>query len=514
MKVLIAWIGLTDLRASEGNVEAGLGPIGQAVDARSFDKVLLISNLDKKQNIAYRKWLADKKISDTTQIEIKEVRLSGPTEFGEIYREAVETISDLINQDKLAYQSGGASADDISLTFHLSPGTPAMAAVWIIIAKTRFPAELIESSRQAGVRTVSVPFDLSAEFIPEIIRQTDSALEKATVDFISTNTADFTNIIYQSQVMNETIEQARTIAVHNVPVLIEGESGTGKELFAKAIHLASSRRNKPFITVNCGAISAELVESELFGHIKGSFTGADKNRLGFFREADKGTIFLDEIGELPLRAQVKLLRVLQEKEITPVGASRAQKIDVRVISATNRNLLEEVRQGNFREDLFYRLAVFPIYLPQLRERSGDISLLVKFFLEKLNRENTGKFWKKDKSLTSGAMNILLNHPWTGNVRELQNSLLRACVLTKNSSISDVDLKKALFVHKELIPGNILNRQLGDNFNLANLLSEVARHYLERALSESGGNKSKAARSIGLSNYQTFDNWVNKYNSQS
>lgn len=494
MKILIAWIGLTDVRASENVAEAGLGPIGQAVEVRRFDKIFLLSNLDKKQTATYRNWLAKR---TTVMIETLAVKLSGPTEFGEIYKEVIEAISYLKKQQP----------SDLSLTFHLSPGTPAMAAVWIIVSKTRFPAELIESSRQAGVRTVSVPFDLSAEFIPNIIRQTDSELEKASTDL--SVASEFSDIVFQSSQMRDIVEQAQTIAVHNVPVLIEGESGTGKELFAKAIHLASQRKDAPFIPVNCGAIPLELIESELFGHAKGAFTGAEKKRDGFFVEADGGTIFLDEIGELPLRSQVRLLRVLQEKEVTAVGTGIPQKIDVRIISATNRNLLEETTKGNFREDLFYRLAVFPLYLPPLRERAGDISLLVNYFMNLLNRENTGKFWKSDKTLASGAKNLLINHLWTGNVRELQNTLLRACVLTKESSITESDLRKALFVRKDKAAESVLDRRLGDGFNLSGLLDEVTKHYLHRALEEAGQNKTKAAKLIGLPNYQTLDNWLTK-----
>lgn len=483
------------MRASEGVTDVGLGPIAQAVASRDFDSIVLLCNLEKDKARNFKKWLESK---TKTPIEIRASKLTSPTEFGEIYKAVIEIIADLEKKN----------AGNLSLVFHLSPGTPAMAAVWIIVSKTRFPAELIESSREAGVRTASVPFDISAEFIPNIIRRTDEQIEKTAAEFSSA--AEFSDIIFQSSQMREIVEQAETIALHNVPVLIEGESGTGKELFARAIHRASPRKDKPFIAVNCGAIPSELIESELFGHKKGSFTGATQDRIGFFKEANGGTIFLDEIGELPLRAQVRMLRVLQEKEVTPVGSSKSEKTDVRILSATNRNLLEEIAKGNFREDLFYRLAVFPLYLPPLRERAGDISLLVKHFLDLLNQENTGKFWKSDKTLTSGAKNVLINHPWTGNIRELHNTLLRVCVLTKNSSITESDLKKALFVLKDTESEAILSRPLGDGFSLPDLLGEVTKHYLHRALEEAGQNKSKAAKLIGLTNYQTLDNWLLKY----
>lgn len=495
MKTLLAWIGLTDIRASENVAEAGLGPIGQAVESRQFDQIMLLSNFDKKQTATFQKWLSSK---TKTPLETRLIKLSSPTEFGEIYQAVVETITEL----------KAKKPANLSLTFHLSPGTPAMAAVWIIVAKTRFPAELIESSKQAGVKTVSVPFEISAEFIPNLIRQTDEQLEKVSSGL--STASEFRDIVFQSPQMREAVEQAQRVAQHNVPVLIEGESGTGKELFAKAIHLASGRKDKPFVAVNCGAIPSELVESELFGHVKGAFTGADRKRNGYFKEANGGTIFLDEVGELPLRAQVRLLRVLQEKEIVPVGTSQPEKIDVRVISATNRNLLAEVSNGNFREDLFYRLAVFPLFLTPLRQREGDITLLINYFLDKLNRENTGKFWKQDKQLSVGGRNALLNHHWTGNVRELQNTILRVAITSKKEIITESDVQKALFSVKAKNSEDILNQPLGNGFSLPKTLAEVARHYLTRALEEAKQNKTKAAKLVGLPNYQTFDNWLNKY----
>lgn len=495
MKILLAWIGRTDLSASQGIEKSGLGPIGQVVVERKFDHIMLLCNYDKPQTLAYKKWLTGK---TATPIETRQIKLASPMDFGKIFRAATETITELETKH----------GKNLSLTFHLSPGTSAMAAVWILIAKTRFPAELLQSSPEAGVQIASVPFEISAEFIPNIIRRADEHLEKAAAEFSSAS--EFSDIIFQSPQMQETVEQAQMIAAHNVSVLIEGESGTGKELFARAIHRSSQRHDKPFVAVNCGAIPSELIESELFGHKKGSFTGAIKDRDGFFKEANGGTIFLDEIGELPLRAQVRMLRVLQEKEITPVGSSKTEKIDVRVISATNCNLLEEIAKGNFREDLFYRLAVFPLYLPPLRERQGDVSLLVNYFLDKLNEENTGKFWKQPKTLSPGARNVLINHNWIGNVRELQNTILRVSILTKNSTVSEADARQALFIKKDKNVEAILNRQLGNDFSLPDVLTKVAKHYLTRALEESGQNKTKAAKLVGLANYQTFDNWLEKY----
>ncbi len=300
------------------------------------------------------------------------------------------------------------------------------------------------------------------------------------------------------------------MAIRTVPVLIEGESGTGKELLAKAIHHESPRREKPFIAVNCGAIPAELIESELFGHVKNAFTGALQPRDGHFIAAQGGTIFLDEIGELPLPAQVKLLRVLQEQEVTPVGASKSRKIDVRVISATNRTLISEVAEGRFREDLFYRLAVFILRLPPLRDREGDVGLLIDALLEKLNLQSASELGLEHKKLSPSAKNLLLQHRWPGNVRELSNTLLRAAVLSTGAKITEEDVRAAIFVAVQKQSESILNRPLGQGFDLQQVISDVARHYLQRAMAEAHGNKSEAAHLVGLASYQTLTNWLKKY----
>jgi transcriptional regulator with GAF, ATPase, and Fis domain len=495
MNILLAWIGLTDLRAANNEAEAGPGPIGQVVQTRIYDKILLLSNLERGQAENYQNWIQKK---TKTNLEIIEAKLSGPTEFGEIYTKVRETILKIKTE-----------FPDAKLTFHLSPGTPAMAAVWIILAKTRFPAELIESSKQSGVRTVSVPFEITAEFIPDIIRQSEEHLEKVSLKLSSA--AEFKDIVYQSTQMQEVVETAQIVALHNVSVLIEGETGTGKELFAKSIHRSGPRKNNPFIVVNCGAIPSELVESELFGHKKGSFTGAIKDYDGAFKSAHGGTIFLDEIGELSLPAQIRLLRVVQEKEITAVGETKPHKIDVRIISATNRNLLEEVSAGRFREDLFYRLAVFPLFLPPLRERKGDLELLIDYFLSKLNQENTGKLWKTDKFFTPEAAKLLLSHNWNGNVRELQNTILRVCIQCREELIEQKVVESSLFVVKSKEQKSLFNYPLVSGFSLPNLINEISKHYLNSALEESRGNKTKAAQMVGLANYQTFDNWLKRLN---
>jgi DNA-binding NtrC family response regulator len=495
MKILLAWIGKTDLNAAAGEGKVGSGPICAAVSETKYDRVILLNNYPAKDATPYVRWLRQR---TETEIELRYFPLPSPTDFGEIYKAVVKTLE----------QMRAKYGDEVRPTFHLSPGTPAMGAVWIIVAKTRFPAELIESWKEGGVHRVSLPFDISAEFIPDLLRGPEEELKRLTPG-LPPEAPEFADIIHRSGQMKEVIRLGRLMAAHKLPVLIEGESGTGKEMIARAIHVASPQCDGPFIAVNCGAIPADLVESELFGHEKGAFTNADRKRDGHFVKASGGTIFLDEVGELPLPAQVKLLRVLQEQEVMPVGSSQAKKIDARVISATNRTLINEVAQGNFREDLFYRLAVFVLRLPPLREREGDVGLLLDRMLDGLKRE-TPDLIPESKKLSPGARNFLLNYRWPGNVREMRNTLLRAAVLSSGPQITEAEIRQAIFTAPTQNSDGILNRPLGNGFTLQQALTEVAQHYLRKALEQANGNKSDAAKLVGLPSYQTLTNWLKKY----
>ncbi|MFO7883232.1 MAG: sigma 54-interacting transcriptional regulator, partial [Desulfobacteraceae bacterium] len=242
-------------------------------------------------------------------------------------------------------------------------------------------------------------------------------------------------IIAKSQVMQNVFSFIKASAASEATILIQGESGTGKELVARAIHSIGERRDKPMITVNCSALSESLLESELFGHVKGAFTGASQDRIGRFEQADGGTVFLDEIGEITPYIQVKLLRVLQQREIERVGESRKRKIDIRIITALNKDLKSLVEQGRFREDLYYRLKVFPIYLPPLRDRKEDIPLLINHFI-KTNNEKTGA---SVKGISKPALKALMDYPWPGNIRELSNAIEHAFVLCSGREVYLSDL---------------------------------------------------------------------------
>ena len=495
MSILLAWLGNTDIRASEASEVDGLGPILGALRALPFSSVHLLSDHGPKQTHAYAKWLGQQ-----TGVAIipHQVKLTSPTSFEEIYLAANDAI-----------QAVHSASPREELTFHLSPGTPAMAAVWILLAKTRFPATLIESSREHGVKEVNIPFELSAEYYPVTDKQADAALTRL-MQGMPPEAPAFSAIIHRCAAMKRTVAMAHRLALRDLPVLIQGESGTGKELFARAIHQASARNGKPFVAVNCGAIPQELVDAELFGHEKGAFTGASAARAGYFESADGGTLFLDEIGELPLASQVRLLRVLQEREITRVGATKPKAIDIRVIAATNRVLPEEIRAGRFREDLFHRLAVGVLLLPPLRQREGDITLLIDTLMDSINAEATTQPGYEHKKLDVHARNILIQHGWPGNVRELHNTLLRASIWAAGDTITKQDVAESLAVTLAPEAETILGRSLDQAIRLPDIMADVARHYLERAMAQTHGNKSESARLLGLGSYQTLSNWLQKY----
>ena len=494
-RILLAWIGTTDLRAPTEQQVVGVGPIAQALTTRTFDEAYLLSDHPPARVEPFHAWL---QAHTPTAVTIVVAKLTGPTHFGEIY-EAARRTAELVSSDP---------AKPATLTFHLSPGTPAMAAVWIILAKTRFPAELIESSRDHGVRAASVPFDISADFIPDLLAERDQRL-RAQSAAPSIAAPEFADIIHHSRPMARLVELARRVAFHNVPVIIEGESGTGKEMLARAVHRSSPRAPAPFIAVNCGAIPAELIESQLFGHEKGAFTSADRLHKGLFEAADGGTLFLDELGELPASAQVKLLRVLQEGEVLRVGSTRPIRISVRVIAATHKDLIREVAEGRFREDLFFRLAVALLKVPPLRARDDDLMLLADHLLAQVNRDAESEPGYQHKKLSVAARNLLRRHPWPGNVRELANTLQRAAIWTDGPTITGEDLRDAL-LPLATAPADLLSRPLGDGFDLRALVAEVVRHYLQRALTDAHGKKAQAAELLGLPSYQTLTNWLKKH----
>lgn len=503
-RILFSWVGTADLKAAENRGQFGLGPIGQAVNATNkmpYSEIVLLSDwvgADKDRVVKYTAWLKEQASS---AIDLRHVELESAINYGDIYQAAKKILSEKSQKNKY----------EADFVFHVSPGTPAMGAIWIILSKTSFPAILIESSIKYGVRETVFPFDLSADFIPNLNLKSERVFARLAAG-LSTNTSGFNDIIRRSSIMEKTVIKAQLAAPWSVSVLIEGESGTGKELFARAIHDAS-RKDKPFLPINCGAIPENLLESQLFGYKRGAFTGADKDTNGCFKNAGEGTIFLDEIGELPKQMQVKLLRVLQEKQVYPLGAKTPENINARIIAATNRNLIEDVTNRIFREDLFYRLAGVVIKLPPLREREGDIGLLIDALLKEINEEfKKNNPLYKYKIISSASKNLLINHNWPGNIRELKSTLTRAIIYC--DEVIEVDDIREAFLS---MPSNsmnteaILNQPIGQGFNIKKIINSVIKHYIEKALNETHGNKTKAAEALGLRNYQNLNNWLKKLN---
>lgn len=348
----------------------------------------------------------------------------------------------------------------------------------------------VEAIKAGAIDYITKPVDLEEVLLildrvvdrRKLIRENDLLKEELGKKGITAE-----KIIYKSPQMAELISLASRVAASQASVLIQGESGTGKELLARLIHQLSPRAAKPVIVVNCGALHENLLESELFGHEKGSFTGATTRRIGRFEEADGGTLFLDEIGELSPTVQVKLLRFLQEREIQRLGSNVNIHVDVRVISATNRDLEIQVKEGNFREDLFYRLKVVTMVLPPLRERKEDLPLLINHFMEKFSQENG----KNIKDLTAEARDLLLKYDYPGNVRELINILERAVVITRNEYISSDDLP-----FKSSVPPESSDKK--SSGTLRESLENLERQLIDEAMSKATDNQTRAAEILGMS----------------
>lgn len=308
-------------------------------------------------------------------------------------------------------------------------------------------------------------------------------------------------ILGRSKAIKEVAKALQRVAAAKTTVLLLGESGTGKELFARALHCLSPRKDYPFIPINCAAIPRDLLESELFGHEKGSFTGAEARKTGKFELADKGTIFLDEVGEMDISLQAKIMRAMQEGEIERVGGIKAIKVDLRIIAATNKDIGKAVADGAFREDLYYRLNVFPVNIPPLRERTEDIPLLVDYFIKKYSGELSAAV----KEISKEALTMLINYPWKGNVRELKNVIERAVILCNGSMITGEHISlNPVQAMTGLLP---LNGPLGETTKEAVRLAETRR--INKALQETRGNKSRAAEILEVS-YKTLLTKIKEY----
>lgn len=515
-RLLFSWIGHADLRAMAASLPEsdqkdalkGLndpkptpgqpGPLKCLLDREQFDEVHLLSDYSPAKNQQYMKWLGGDPV-------LHQVKLSNPTDYPEVFKVADTELASVVSVPR---------PHRVELCLHLSPGTPTMTAIWLLLGKSKYHPATFYQTHECKAWVTDIPFDLVMEFVPQVLRDADARLQRLASQSPQ-DVEGFQGIIGESRSLRAAVGAARRAAQRDVSVLLLGESGTGKEKFARAMHDASYRKDKPFVAINCAALARDVLESELFGHKKGAFTGADKDRDGAFKTADGGTLFLDEVGECDPAMQAKLLRVLQSpdndpchREFNRVGESKPSCSNVRIIAATNRDLHASIARNEFRDDLYYRVAAISIKLPPLRERREDIPLLAKKFLQQINenfeRQKTApEPGYRHKSLSASAMTFVRKHPWPGNVRQLYNTLLQAAVMTDADEIDRQDVADAVAEMPGKATTDLKEQPLGNGFVLTDFLEEIHRHYLLRGMKEAGGVKTKAAELLGYKNYQTL-----------
>jgi len=511
--ILVSWIGHKDLQSMAADGDDSLqkrilkaldlkkptplyrqdGPIKSLLNQEEFDEIHLLGDFPKWLCDLYLEWLP-------REVQMHRVTLTDPTDYRQIL-DAVESVL-----TKLERRSG------VKFSFFLTPGTPSMAATWILVGKSRYDAVFWQSHPRKPATRSEIPFDVVAGFASDLAAAPDLNLQHL-VTMPPSEIEGFENIVGSSRALRLAAGRAAKAAHREVPVLILGDTGSGKEMFAQAIHNASHRKGKPYIKINCAAIPETLLESQLFGYVKGAFSEAKKDHAGAFEQADGGTIFLDEVGECTPALQAALLRVLEPphgegpccREFSPVGnVSKMIRSDVRIVSATNRDLQQEIIDGKFREDLFHRLAVIKVKLPPLTSRKSDIPELIDVLLKGINKSfSSQEPGYVDKSISETGKRFVRTYNWPGNVRQLRNTLIEAAVMCDGDTIGVGDLKAAvadIAGHSSVES----DRELGNGFCLNSVMEEIQRKYLQRAMEEADGVKTKAAELLGMSSYQTLD----------
>ncbi len=457
------------------------GPILSLLSMRSFDHIFLFDTPSTRKVTEETKDTISR-LYPGSKVHILEINLSDPTNYQEILRGLRGHLHEIIEELISARFFVGVAS-----------GTPHMHACWVLLAASgEIPARILHVRPPHFVtreRPLVSEVDLSSQDFPTVrFHDKPIKVEESEIDVESVRVQ--LGIVGDHSAMQRSLEMGAMLAPSQASILIMGETGTGKELFARYIHTLSGRPREAFVAVNCAAIPEDLVESLLFGHKKGAFTGAVNDQIGKFDTANKGTLFLDELGELPLPAQAKLLRVLQDGLVEPIGQAKAHKVDVRIMGATNRDLRKLVRQGKFRDDLFYRLNVGEIKLPPLRERRSDIPKLALHILDRLNGS-----LRRPKRLSAEALSRLQSHNWAGNVRDLENVIERSVRLCRKVALDADDLlitEPVTFADPlEALPNPY------EGFSLDEFLGSARKQMILRALEAANGNQSQAARMLGV-----------------
>ena len=493
MDVLLTFTGFHD-PYSKGLIdqEDQPGPILSLLAARSFDHVYLFDTPSTRKATQETK-VAISRLHPHIEVQVLDVALEDPTNYEDILNGLRSHFRQIIERFRSA-----------SFFISVASGTPQMHACWVLMAASgEIPARILHVRPPRFVTKMHPlvsEIDLSSREFPTVRFQAETiSVEEGEID-VDTAWLQL-GIVGDHPVMKRVLETGAMLAPSRSPILIFGETGTGKELFARFIHRLSGRAKQPFVAVNCAAIPEDLVESLLFGHKRGAFSGAITDQTGKFDVADKGTLFLDELGELPLPAQAKLLRVLQDGLVEPIGQAKPHRVDVRIVGATNRDLRRLVRQGKFREDLFYRLNVGEIKLPPLRERRSDITVLALHILDKLNGS-----LRRPKRLSSDALSRLQSHSWPGNVRDLENVIERSVRLSRHDVLNADDLLITEPV-TYADPFDALPDPY-EGFSLEEFLGSARKQMILRALEATNGNQSQAARLLGITP-QAVHNFLQK-----
>ena len=472
-KVLLSFIGNNDCLLKEGKE----GAIISILKSRSFDAIYILFNRESYLEPAYEIKEFCARYFPALEVYFEPAVSLDPIDYNLVYPAMYNAVVNI----KAKERNKGSQ-----FTVSVTSGTPTMHSCWVLLKQGGvLAAELIQSSREMGISPISFSLnDFPSIKLEKTCNVEMSLLYRENLKLKRIVDYEFEDFIGNCDSMQSVKDKIKTVAKYDLPVYISGESGTGKELVARSIHRHSLRKMKPFIPVNCGSISENLFESEFFGHKKGSFTGAIADHQGFFSDADGGILFLDEVGDLPLNMQVKLLRVLENGEITPVGGKN-KKVNVRLLTASNKDLQQLVFEGKFREDLFYRIVNYEIALPPLRTRGTDILLLANHFIANFNRQH-----QTAKTLSPSAEKTLLAQAWKGNVRELRNVMQIACINSHALQIQpeDIECKSGCFEPETtiIIPDTGID-----------LEKEILPLYYQAALKKANGNAAQAARLLRL-----------------